>query len=282
MKSIIAVLVLASVQVTYTQNHENHSASFPPFIIPETELSSCPTQQQRETAVHAFRGMVASNLAILLQCGGGLNWTRVAYLNMSDPMQSCPQNWSDSRSTNGVRVCGLSTDSASNCRSTFYPSGDLSYTKVCGRVIGYQFGHPDGLEGYKQRWYSIDDTYVQGGVSITHGSPRSHIWTLAADWREANNNCLCKGDRSAPAFVGNNYYCESGYNGTDAVSLVLYTSDPLWDGSQCESEGSCCSTAPWFTVDLVNSTSDDIEVRICSGNIEYEDTPIRLLEIYLV
>ena len=29
-----------------------------------------------------------------------------------------------------------------------------------------------------------------------------------------------------------------------------------------QGEGSCCSTAPWFTVDLVNSTSNDIEVRI--------------------
>ena len=106
MKSIIAILVLASVQVTYTQNHENQSASFPPFIIPETERPSCPAQQQRETAVHAVRSMIASNLAILFQCGGELNWTRVAYLNMSDPMQSCPQNWSDSRSTSGVRVCG--------------------------------------------------------------------------------------------------------------------------------------------------------------------------------
>ena len=83
-------------------------------------------------------------------------------------------------------------------------------------------------------------------------------------------------------FVGTNYYCESGYNGTSNPSSVLYSSDPLWDGSQCESEGSCCSTAPWFTVDLVNSTSDDIEVRICADYYEHEeDTPIHLLELYI-
>ena len=63
---------------------------------------------------------------------------------------------------------------------------------------------------------------------------------------------------------------------------ILYTSDPLWDGAGCESEGSCCSTAPWFTVDLVNPTTDDIEVRICSDYREdEEDTPIHLLELYI-
>jgi hypothetical protein len=58
--------------------------------------------------------------------------------------------------------------------------------------------------------------------------------------------------------------------------------DPLWDGAGCESEGSCCSTAPWFTVDLVGPTSDDIEVRICSNNAESEeDTPILLIQLYV-
>ena len=62
---------------------------------------------------------------------------------------------------------------------------------------------------------------------------------------------------------------------------VLYTSDPLWDGTRCESEDSCCRTAPWFTVDLVNPTSDDIEVRICANSDDTEDSPIHLLELYI-
>ena len=130
---------------------------------------------------------------------------------------------------------------------------------------------------------SIDLLYVDR-VSITHGhSSPSRIWTFAADGNEASNSCPCEGGGSAPSFVGNNCYCESGYNnGTYIPSSVLYTSDPLWDGAQCEGEGSCCSTAPWFTVDLVNSTSDDIEVRICSDSFDgEEDTPIHLLELYI-
>ena len=49
-------------------------------------------------------------------------------------------------------------------------AGGYTYTKVCGRVIGYQVGHPDAFHSSK----SIDKAYVEG-VSITHGSPRSHI-----------------------------------------------------------------------------------------------------------
>ena len=281
MKSVVVVLVLAGIQVSTTQNLPNQTASFPPFITLGSEISSCPTQQQRENALHEFRRMIASNLATLTfsQCGRGL-WTRVAYLNMSDPMQSCPPAWRD-HSANGVRVCGRANSSNNECHSIFYHTGGHSYTKVCGRLIGYQFGSPDSFRRSRST-YTVNEPYVDG-VSITHGSPRSHIWTLAGDKTEAHYGCPCEGGPSAPPFVGNNYYCESGYNiDTGRPSSELYTSDPLWDGEQCESEGSCCSTAPWFTVDLVNPTTDDIEVRICSNSASSEeDTPIQLLELYI-
>ena len=150
---------------------------------------------------------------------------------------------------------------------------------MCGWIIGYQFGYPNGFS-YRST-YAVNQPYVDG-VSITHGSPRSHIRTLAAHGSESNSGCPYEGGPSAPSFVGSNYYCESGYDGTGDPSDVLYTSDPLWDGEQCESEGSCCSTAPWFTADLVNPTTDDIEVRICSNNYEdEEDTPIHFLGLYI-
>ena len=277
MKSVIVVLVLISIQVSATQNLLNQTASFPPFITPENEIPSCPAQQQRETALREFRRTIANNLAsltsTLIQCRGS-SWTRVAYLDMSDPMQSCPPAWRD-RSTNGVRVCGRPDGSSNECHSTFYSTSGQIYARVCGQIIGYQFGHTDGLHSS-----TINEPYVEG-ISITHGSPRAHIWTFVADLSETDNDCPCKGGGSAPAFIGNNYFCESGYNDTDRPSDVLYTSDPLWDGEQCESEGSCCSTAPWFTVDLVNPTTDDIEVRICANSGTTEDTPIHLLELYV-
>ena len=273
MRFAVVIFILASIQVTATQDFGNISASLPPIITQASEIPGCPTQQQRETALHEVRNAIASSL-VPLTCGNG-NWSRVAYLNMSDPMQSCPPEWRD-RSANGVRVCGQPAGSNTECHSTLYHP-DHSYTRVCGRVIGYQFGYPDGF-----RSSTVDQTYVDG-VSITHGSPRSHIWTFAAEGSELFQHCPCEGGaRTTPPYVGSNYYCESGYNGGSSPSSVLYTSDPLWDGAGCVSEGSCCSTAPWFTVDLVSSTSDDIEVRICSDSTDIEeDTPIHLLELYI-
>ena len=62
----------------------------------------------------------------------------------------------------------------------------------------------------------------------------------------------------------------------------LYSSDALWDGEQCE--GECCSNGrspPWFSVELPNPTTDDIEVRICIPQANYDDVVIELLEIYI-
>ena len=195
---------------------------------------------------------------------------------MGDPTQSCPPAWRD-RSASGVRVCGRPADSDNQCHSTFYSTSGGSYNRVYGRVIGYQFGHTDAFFTSG----TVNQPYVDG-VSITHDNSRSHIWTLAAGLSEndeSGKGCPCDGGRSAPPFVGDNYYCESGYNGTGFPSGLL-TSDPLWDGAGCESEGSC-STAPWFTADLVDSTGDDIEVHICSNYDDTEDTPIHLLELYI-
>ena len=258
------------------QNFQYDSASISLFTIPMNENPSCLTQQQWEDSLHDFRNVIASNLNEVIRHCKGDGWTRVAYLNMGDPMQSSPPAWRD-RSANGVRVCGRPADSHNQCHSTIYSTNGDSYNRVCGRVIGYQFGHTDAFH----HGQSFDQPYVDG-VSITHGNPRVHIWTLAAGHSEIGgrlNSCPCDGGRSAPSFVGDNYYCESGYNGTFPSGLL--TSDPLWDGAGCESEGSCCRAAPWFTVDLVDSTSDDIEVRICANNEDTEDSPIHLLELYI-
>ena len=280
---LIIILILASIHASSTQDNENQPKTIPLFSIDTPDRSpGCSTGQQREDALSELKTTIADKLSLAMRtpCGGDL-WTRVAYLNMSDPMQSCPQNWSDRYSTNELRVFGRMSGS---CSSVFYPTGGHLYSRVCGRLIGYQFGHPDGLR-VKMPNYTIDEVYVDG-ISVTHGNPRSHIWTFAGSVSNVRTNCPCKGGASAPLFVGDDYYCESGYNGEDRSGnppTVLYTSDPIWDGAECESEGTCCSTAPWFAVNLVNPTSDDIEVRICASvPVENEDTPIHLLELYIL
>ena len=45
---------------------------------------------------------------------------------------------------------------------------------MCGRIIGYQVGSPDGFNQY-YGMISLNQGYMDG-VSITYGYPCHHIW----------------------------------------------------------------------------------------------------------
>ena len=146
-----------------------------------------------------------------LNCNGERGWMRVGYLNMTDPNEQCPPGFR-LYEENGVRACGKYT---SGCLSVTYPSHDISYSQVCGRVIGYQQGSPDAISN---QYNGIDGVYVDG-VSITRGYPRQHIWTFMAALQEnsiAQNGfydvCPCAPNSpiTPASFIGNDYFCESG------------------------------------------------------------------------
>ena len=54
--------------------------------------------------------------------------------------------------------------------------------------------------------------------------------------------CGSVGSFPAPSFVGSDYYCEAGYQGSGlATPGEFYSSDRLWDGKDCgSSETACC------------------------------------------
>ena len=259
---------------------------------PTDGSGTCPSHEELRSAHLNISNDVhtaLANFSLIPECGEGL-WQRVAYLNMSDPLQQCPSAWR-LYSTNGVRACGRSVTSRQSCPAILYPTG-RQYNRVCGRIIGYQVGSPGAFHSVHadQQPTSLNDPYVDG-VSITHGHPRSHIWTFSAGVTEgsyrfgAGPNCPCSrpGATQAPDYIENDYYCESG-NSVDRVTLGhLYSTDPLWDGLQCE--GQCCENGkspPWFSVQLSNATMEDIEVRICGDeSTDNEDTPVVLIEIYV-
>ena len=70
------------------------------------------------------------------------------------------------------RLCGKSTD-GSRCDSVKFSTSGL---QVCRRIVGYQLGSPDA---FRCSDCNINKAYVDG-ISIIYGSPRKHIWTLAA------------------------------------------------------------------------------------------------------
>ena len=215
-------------------------------------------------------------------CGPGL-WHRFVYLNMSDPSQQCPSAWRE-YTTSGVRACGRPDNSPGSCEVIYY-STSQTYSRVCGRVIGYQYASPDAFENHGNNDIDLD------GVNITYGTQRSHIWSYVAGLTQSTSSqsrskCPCSTDNGQgtdlPSSVGDNYYCESG-NPNNDYTHKLYIDDPLWDGQQCED--TCCTgtnSPPWFSVQLPAPTTDAIEVSICCDQgTDDEDVPVALIEIYV-
>ena len=83
-----------------------------------------------------------------------------------------------------------------------------------------------------------------------------------------------------PAFVGQNYFCNTG---TENSSSSFYSADPLWDGAGCGPMNTCCSfnNPPWFYKQLPQSTTDDIEMRVCHDEGTANDIAIEIVEIYI-
>ena len=205
-------------------------------------------------------------------------WRRVAHIDMTDPTAQCPSGLREvSNTTTNKRACGRSAKGI--CSSLVFPTSG-SYTHVCGRVRGYQFDRIEAFNGG-----SIDGYYAEG-VLITNGSPRRHLWTYAVGRSETHSyGCPCSTGGSSSrqyvsAFVGSDYYCESGFV-TNWESRIAWE-DPLWDGAGCVTPGNtCCQRYGWFHKQ-VQQTSDSIEVRWCaSASWSSEDVFTDIVEIWV-
>ena len=253
-------------------------------ILQEGDNGQCPSMEERERArseIHQFTTSVVSS------CNGSPGWRRVAFINMTDTSYNCPTGLS--LTSYSKRTCGRSHTGA-GCSSTTFSVGGVPYSRVCGRIRGYQFGAAGAFLYYTQ---GIDSYYVDG-VSLTHGAAgmRQHIWTFAAGATEVNQgsnipeDCPCDAasyDR-VPAFVGNDYFCESGLHSAWTLQSII-TSDVLWDGQNCTSTSTCCqlNNPPWFTKNLSIATTDDIELRLCTDSgPTVDDVPIELIELYVL
>ena len=153
-------------------------------------------------------------------CNSSGGWMRVAYLNMSDPTEECPPGFR-LYNQNGIKACGRPASSpGDSCQSVKFPSYCISYSEVCGRVIGYHYGHPDAIAPYRSQKNNLNGAYVDG-VSLTRGNPRKHIWTFMAALQENNflsngiHECPCAPNSplTVPSFIGNDYFCESACPG---------------------------------------------------------------------
>ena len=241
--SVETQLIIA--QSNISQNLNQLDAKLENYISLQTQYTSVQTQTQ---------------------CGQGL-WHRLIYLNMSDPTQQCPSTWREYNTT-GVRACGRPTNSSGSCAAITH-STSRQYSRVCGKVIGYQLETPDAFRQYANSDIDLD------GINITRGAQHDHIWSYVADHtQDCPSDCPCSSDSEScpPQSIGDRYYCESGNS-----------NDRLWDGQQCEDT---CRTGtnspPWFSVQLPAPTTDAIEVNICGDEgTNNEDVPVELIEIFV-
>ena len=97
-----------------------------------------------------------------LTCGDG-GWMRVASLDFSNASTSCPSGLQE-RVDSGIRTCGIESLEAA-CPSVMLSTSGVEYTKVCGKILAYQFSSPDGFQHTASD--DIDGNYVDG-VSLTY------------------------------------------------------------------------------------------------------------------
>ncbi len=233
-----------------------------------------------DSAVRVYCDMTRS-------CGnitGG--WRRVASLDMRDNSTQCPSGLTEK--SGSIRTC-VNRNTEASCSSDIFSTYNLPYSNVCGQIRAYQFGSTDGFS-YTTDMELIDDieSYYLDGASLTHGSPRQHIWSFVAALDEYRQHsvdvcpCFTISNRTSPSFVGDDYFCDTG--SFDHFQPIFYSNDPLWDGYGCGGTNMCCSfnNPPWFYKSLPQATIDDIEVRVCrDGESNMEDVAVELIEIYV-
>ena len=223
-------------------------------------------------------------------CGGITGgWMEVANIDMSNSTNTCPVGLRMLSSPK--RLCGINSDGP-GCSSAVFSVQGIEYSRVCGKITGYQQKTPDAFYSYyANRRLTIDDRYVDG-VSLTHGrNPRMHIWTFAAALHEVSAypyyNCPCTNiydttTAVVPPYVGRDYFCDTG--SAHHYQFKFYPDDPLWDGRGCGPLNTCCTfnTPPWFMKQLPSPTTDNIEMRLCSDeNRSNEDIPVETIELYI-
>ena len=287
-RDLLHTVVPSLCQASLTQSSPATSCSALP--------TACPSDYYWVRSSNGSAVQVYCDMDRVCGCSGSGGWTRVAFLNMTDPNQQCPGAWILDNYRTNMRLCGTDGSYFSRtprgCFSAMFSTYGIHYSRVCGRLRGYQFSAPFAFFTYN----SSIDSYYLSGVSLTHGPPgaRQHIWSFAAGFGEGNTlnyGCPCANRPSilarVPSFVGNDFFCESGNPDAFGASGELFSNDPLWDGQGCGSP-SCCElsyppgvTAPWFCKELPQITTDDIEVRICRVETQHRDTPVELVELYI-
>ncbi len=124
--------------------------------------------------------------------GDSKGWMRVARLDVNN----CPNGFM-THMYGTINTCIVAEDNA-GCTEIVYTTFKIIYTKITGRIRGFQIGSLNGFMNIFAfvRSTNISKNYVDG-VSVT--SNNEHVWTFAA-------GCDCNSRK--PDTISSNYTCD--------------------------------------------------------------------------
>ena len=249
------------------------------------EIPLCPASSCKEVAdtrllntQSGLHWLTDGNTLVQADCSNTISpsqsrgWMRAGYVRSN---YGCPDGLEEV-TAGGKKLCAKTVDVG--CSSVIFPTHGISYSKVCGLVYGYSKGSPDGFERHHHcPGCPIDGPYLEG-VSITYGSPRQHIWSLAATHQL--HLCRCSATNfqpDQPSYIGQEFFCD-----VEGSDTYIY-SDRLWDKHNCLAGAeACCEKGQWFCKDLPQATTDDIEFRVCADEPRSnEDVYIEHVDIFV-
>ena len=206
---------------------------------------------------NGLRGPAIEVFCDMETTGGG--WTRI--LSVGVGKTKCFGNFT----LNSQGYCVKSA----NTVGFFVETMGLDYTEIRGSVSAYQSGSSDGFRRYGGATSHIDDNYVDG-LSFTYfddTNQRHHIFTYAIGQSQAGNRQSCPdiGGDAPPAYVEDDYYCESG-NAESGYTFDFYEQE-LFGGFE-------------FYKNLNGIGSRNLEVRVMNDQ-HTGDENIGLNSIYI-
>jgi hypothetical protein len=206
-------------------------------------------------------------------------WTLLYRLRDDDP---CPSPWVAASAGGCIRPEGAA-------QASVFVEPPHGYRELRGTVRAYGYGASDAFRD--SVGVGIDSVYVDG-LSLTAGSPRTHLFTFAHALTpafavaDATAACPCAGGTSAPAFVGANYRCEEPRRSVepdDTTNRFFDTTDILFDG--LELDPGCvgaAESAPDFYRALAAELTAPLELRLLSRDETYLQSGITGEDLALI
>ena len=141
-------------------NMSTDSNGYPPSSL----LHSCEIMTQYPNSLSGYytiidgTGQACHVYCEMGQVCGSSGWTRMAYLNMSDPTEECPSGFR-LYSQNGVRACGRPVTSEGSYQSVRFPSYNIL---LSGLWTSHWLPPPDAFYYSNNVINSVNSYYVDG------------------------------------------------------------------------------------------------------------------------